>query len=138
MSEEFHDEGNCYRCGRKTNIRCDSCRTFMCKDHMVVYQDPQAYHNERDYCFPCARKKAGPKKEGCFIATAAYGTEFCNELDILRGFRDNSLKQFRLGRFFIKFYYATSPYIANVIAKSSVLRWFVRACLKPVVRILKR
>lgn len=69
----------------------------------------------------------------CFIATAAYGTPFAKELDTLRDFRDQILQQTSLGRSFIHFYYAKSPYYARMILNSPVARSTVRAALVPVV-----
>ena len=45
----------------------------------------------------------------CFIATAAYGTDTAEELNILREFRDEVLLPNRLGAGFVSFYYETSP-----------------------------
>ena len=73
----------------------------------------------------------------CFIATAAYGTPFDPKIDVLRNWRDNSLRNFSFGRLFIRFYYFTSPPIANVVAKSEVLRWCVRRVISPVIHLLK-
>jgi len=60
--------------------------------------------------------------EGCFIATASYGTEAHPRIDILREFRDRYLKKFYFGRIFIKIYYRFSPPIANYIAQSKSRR----------------
>lgn len=75
--------------------------------------------------------------EGCFIATVAYGTPMAEELDILRYWRDNSLKTNWIGRQFVNLYYATSPPIANFIKKRNYLRRFVRKCLNPFIKYLK-
>ena len=73
----------------------------------------------------------------CFIATAAYGTPFAKEIDILRFWRDNSLKNNILGISFIKFYYWFSPVIAKIIGTNNCLKKATRMCLNPIVKILK-
>ena len=72
-------------------------------------------------------------KTNCFIATAAYGTQFAPQLDILRDFRDQILMNSEAGRDFIHFYYAKSPYYAKLILQSAAARATVRAALIPVV-----
>ena len=75
---------------------------------------------------------------GCFIATAAYGTDTAQQLDVLRGFRDRVLLKDPLGSKFVSLYYKTSPPIANFIAEHSVLRTVVReALIDPIVSIAK-
>tara|TARA_B100001175_G_scaffold272988_1_gene246448 strand:- start:124 stop:1365 length:1242 start_codon:yes stop_codon:yes gene_type:complete len=73
----------------------------------------------------------------CFIATAAYGTPFDSKIDVLRNWRDDSLRSSTLGRIFIRNYYFYSPPIASVIARSSTLRGIVRFFLSPIILLLK-
>ncbi|MFZ5628548.1 MAG: S8 family serine peptidase [Spirochaetota bacterium] len=70
---------------------------------------------------------------GCFIATAAYGTDQAADVQTLRQFRDQYLTKSELGRAFIEAYYRYSPKIADQIRKSDVLKSIVRFGLKPVV-----
>jgi len=70
---------------------------------------------------------------GCFIATAAYGSIMEPHVEILRNFRDVYLMTNDLGRRFVSLYYQYSPPIADVIAKSELLRLAVRIALAPVV-----
>jgi hypothetical protein len=75
--------------------------------------------------------------EGCFIATAAYGTETAKELDILREFRDAVLLFYCSGAKFVSLYYRTSPPIADLISQHEVLRTAVRlGFVDPIVAIL--
>jgi hypothetical protein len=75
---------------------------------------------------------------GCFIATAAYGTETASQLDILRDFRDQVLLKNDLGSRFVAAYYRASPPLADFIAKNDFLRAIVRdILLDPVVNLLK-
>ncbi len=75
--------------------------------------------------------------EGCFIATAAYGTDTAQEIDILREFRDEILLPDSLGTEFVSLYYRTSPPIADFISQHDVLRTVVReGFVDPIVAIL--
>ncbi|MBL7166675.1 MAG: hypothetical protein ISS55_09360 [Dehalococcoidales bacterium] len=81
---------------------------------------------------------APPPTEGCFIATASYGTDTAIELDTLREFRDEVLKRNSLGAEFVSLYYRLSPPIAEFISQHSVLRAVVReGFVDPIVRLLK-
>ena len=72
---------------------------------------------------------------GCFIATAAYGSYFEKHVQILRNFRDVYLLTNDWGRAFVSFYYRHSPVIANFIARHDGLREAVRLGLAPVVGV---
>jgi outer membrane protein assembly factor BamB len=78
-----------------------------------------------------------PKEKGCFIATAAYGTDTAEELDILREFRDMVLLPNSLGARFVSLYYRISPPIAGFISRHEVLRTAVRVgFVDPIVKTL--
>jgi len=75
---------------------------------------------------------------GCFIATAAYGTDTAQQLDFLREYRDQVLLKDPLGARFVYLYYKVSPPIANYIAEHPALRTVVReALVEPVVSLTK-
>ncbi len=69
----------------------------------------------------------------CFIATAAYGSSFADELTVLRDFRDQILIPTKIGKLFVKAYYTVSPTIAKWILKSDDLRSLTRKALVPFV-----
>ena len=71
--------------------------------------------------------------KGCFIATAAYGSEDAGDVELLRQFRNDYLLTWEGGREFVRFYYKVSPSIAKVIAGDERLKFLVRGSLKPVV-----
>ncbi len=72
-------------------------------------------------------------KTNCFIATAAYGTPFASELNVLRDFRDQILMPTSIGRAFVRGYYAASPALAAFIVKNDTLRDLTRKALVPFV-----
>lgn len=82
--------------------------------------------------------KAMSSEGGCFIATAAYGTELADEISVLRRWRDTVLLRNVPGRLFVRLYYSLSPPIARAISRSGIARSTVRALLKPLVRRLSR
>jgi hypothetical protein len=78
-----------------------------------------------------------PDPCGCFIATAAYGTDTAEQLDILREFRDTVLLPNRVGARFVSFYYRASPPMADFISQNDVVRTIARVgFVDPIVRIL--
>lgn len=82
--------------------------------------------------------KVVPSKGGCFVATAAYGDATALEVIYLSAFRDHVLTSYGAGRTFIRAYYATSPSLARLIAKSPTLKSIARvALLRPVIFILR-
>ena len=84
-----------------------------------------------------AKKELGLGDDECFIATAAYGTPTAVEIDELRRFRDEYLRESSLGNKFVEFYYENSPPIASFISQHEALRTIVReAFVDPVVTIV--
>ncbi|MDP6878603.1 MAG: hypothetical protein QGI18_08395 [Candidatus Marinimicrobia bacterium] len=73
----------------------------------------------------------------CFIATAAHGTPFNEDIDVLRTWRDKFLMNSFGGKIFVKNYYRYSPPVANLISVSPTARKIVRNALKPVVKVLE-
>lgn len=70
---------------------------------------------------------------GCFIATAAFGSPMEKHVRILRIFRDTYLRENAPGKAFLKFYYSTSPSIADTIARKDYLRTLTRCLLLPFI-----
>jgi hypothetical protein len=75
--------------------------------------------------------------EGCFIATAAYGTPLAEDVMVLRRFRDVHLLTHPAGRVFVKLYYTYSPPIAEYIAGRESLRSAARIFLAPIICVVK-
>ncbi len=70
---------------------------------------------------------------GCFIATAAYGSQLHPYVRILREFRDSYLMPSKYGSKLVKLYYKYSPFFADLIARHKVLKVMVRFGLLPVI-----
>ncbi|HOO32763.1 MAG TPA: hypothetical protein PK466_10005 [Thermotogota bacterium] len=78
------------------------------------------------------------KKEGCYIATAVYGSYDCPEVLVLRNFRDDRLLPNPLGRLFVRLYYATSPALAKRIKPDGRIAKMTRTLLNGMVRRIKK
>ena len=74
-------------------------------------------------------------QEGCFIATAAYGSYMEEHVMILRHFRDRILYSSEWGTAFVHFYYRYSPPLADFIAEHHNVRRVVRWGLLPVIGV---
>lgn len=73
---------------------------------------------------------------GCYIATAVYGSYDCPQVWTLRRFRDNVLAESRYGRAFIRCYYAISPHLVRWFGKTRWFRTFWKRRLDRMVRRL--
>jgi hypothetical protein len=118
----------CDVCGRKKPVsqmvgKCSKCGCYVCSTCGKM-------KNDRIYC-----AKHVP---ACFIATAAYGTSMCAEIDILREFRNEKLITNHVGRSLVNLYYTLSPPIANVISRNNYMRSLVRANLSPIVKFFNQ
>ena len=79
------------------------------------------------------------KNEGCYIATACYGSYDHPKVIVFRNFRDSFLSKYILGRYFIKFYYRTSPVLARIAKRNSVLNIVIKSIiLNPLHKLLKK
>jgi len=82
-----------------------------------------------------AASTGGDTKTGCFIATAAYGSEYVAPVTWLRDFRDTYLLTNAPGKAFVNFYYSVSPPIADFIREHEWLKFTVRVALIPLVAV---
>lgn len=76
--------------------------------------------------------------EGCFIATAAYGSPITPQVSFLRHIRDDVLKKDKIGLKFVesyeRIYYKFSPFIADIMNQrfhfKSYMKWVI---VNPIV-----
>lgn len=71
----------------------------------------------------------------CFIATAIYGPD-APETNFLRAWRDRALMPTRAGRFLVRAYYATSPRLVPMLARSTRAAGAMRAMLNALLAML--
>lgn len=72
---------------------------------------------------------------GCYVATAVYGSYDCPEVWTLRRFRDNTLAETWYGRIFIHTYYAVSPTLVKWFGKT---KWFKTIWQAPLDKLVNR
>ena len=95
----------------------------------------ECYEEGYDEGYETARRNSrrsstsGSSSDGCYIATAGYGSYDCPEVWTLRRFRDEYLKGSVFGRLFVRFYYAVSPGLVRRVGGRDFFR-------KPVKRVL--
>ncbi len=70
---------------------------------------------------------------GCFVATAAFGSDQAPEVQVLRRFRDVVLSRHIVGRLLVRGYYSVSPPVAAFVARHPTLRSAARFLLGRVV-----
>lgn len=73
------------------------------------------------------------EKSNCFIATAAFGSPIHKKVMVLKNFRDRVLLHNSAGRSFVRWYYRTSPPIADYIRSHPAAKTAVRAGLFPLI-----
>jgi len=71
--------------------------------------------------------------QGCFIATAAYGSSMAPEVDTFRAFRGKFLMKSKMGNWLAHKYYLYSPPLAEFISHSEVLKLVSRLILWPLL-----
>ena len=101
----------------------------MDEEEMMMWSNDFVEDGERDEMFT---KRGG----GCFIATAAFGTPFAKEINVLRNWRDDWLLKNKIGTIFVQLYYKFSPPIANNIRLSNTKKSLTRKLLNPFIKIL--
>lgn len=82
--------------------------------------------------------KAIQDPNGCFIATASFGTPLAYEINELRYWRDTALSKSVFGKAFIKTYYKLSPPVANFIATKPMIKKITRNALKPLIAYARK
>lgn len=94
-------------------------------------------YNNDDFTSYLSQSSAAPKQtaQGCYIATALYGSYDCPEVWTLRRFRDYSLDESSLGRLFIRVYYAISP---TLVKWFGTTKTFKSICRSPLDRLVKK
>jgi hypothetical protein len=99
-----------------------------------------------DYMFSTGRGReflygknggGGGGRDGCYIATAVYGSYDCPQVWVLRRFRDFKLKSTAPGRAFVRAYYALSPSAAAHLRANGPVSSVLRRMLDGFVRTLR-
>jgi hypothetical protein len=70
--------------------------------------------------------------EGCFVATAAWGSALASQVEALRRARDHARSGSALAAVAIDLYYRSGPPVAAALRRSDTARAAVRMLLSPV------
>lgn len=73
----------------------------------------------------------------CFVATAAWGAGWTEELRALRWFRDAFMVRQPIARDLVRYYYAYGPVLAELIREVPAARAASRMLLRPIARTAK-
>ena len=76
--------------------------------------------------------------DGCYIATAVYGSYYCPEVWVLRRFRDYGLRKSVIGSLMVRGYYAVSPGMVERFGHVVTLKRLVKGILDVFVWELKK
>lgn len=85
---------------------------------------------------PPEAQKPIDENSSCFIATACYRDVFSKEVIFFRWYRDNTLNNYYLGRFFIRLYYKISPLIYTYLLNSPTLSQKIKSILDKIYKRL--
>ena len=94
-------------------------------------------YSSRRYSSGRGSSHRGNSSDGCYIATAVYGSYDCPEVWVLRRFRDYGLRSNAIGRLAVKVYYAVSPSLVKRFGHIEALKRAVKRVLDAFVRKLK-
>ena len=104
----------------------------------------ECYEEGYDEGYETARRNSrrsstsGSSSDGCYIATAVYGSYDCPEVWTLRRFRDEVLRASVLGRLFIRGYYAVSPELVRHLGSKPLFQKPVKMALDSFVSNLNK
>ena len=104
----------------------------------------ECYEEGYDEGYETARRNSrrsstsGSSSDGCYIATAVYGSYDCPEVWTLRRFRDEFLRASLAGRLFIRGYYAVSPGLVRHLGSKPLFQKAVKMTLDSFVSHLKK
>ena len=116
----------------------------MCDEHDFDDFCDECYEEGYDEGYETARRNSrrsstsGNSSDGCYIATAVYGSYDCSEVWTLRRFRYEVLRASVLGRLFIRGYYAASPGLARHLGSKPLFQKPVKMALDSFVSHLKK
>jgi hypothetical protein len=73
--------------------------------------------------------------QGCFVATAAFGSDLASDVDVLRRLRDRAVARSGLALLATDLYYATAPAAARPLSETEVGKALVRRPLRSIAAI---
>ena len=124
-------------------VIADKLQTYRASTYSLVVQSDQYMSEEVLFRVSGSGQTSSggnQTQSGCLIATAAYGSEFAPQVQLLREFRDGiAMKTFAGSSFmgaFNAWYYSFSPSVAEYERSSLPAREVVRVAIQPLLMIL--
>lgn len=131
---------------------CSSLRKVVFKGDTIVHSEAfrscpietvdasERWKKENYWLFECLSSYApqAPRTQssnGCYIATAVYGSYDCPQVWTLRRFRDNTLAASWYGRAFIRLYYAVSPTLVKLFGHTN---WFKKLWCRRLDNVVEK
>ena len=103
--------------------------------HLMRKAESQARVAKNSVAFKHFLKLSNAKRPRCFIATSAFDSYTDETVQALCELRDQRLKQSRLGRTVIYFYYRVSPGLSRALDRHERLKPAARLILRQAARI---
>src|SRR5688572_22712165 len=130
--------GQCGVCERQVllDIKYGTQRTSEQMDLLAAGIETHAHMNRRAQLAYGSVSTSAPDKR-CFIASCCLGIDSA-ETEALRRYRDQVLRESKVGRYFIAFYYRWSPFAVSVLERSDGLRRCAAIFLKRIVRTIDK
>ena len=136
--QQFRDMGFIYRDSKINSYQSSSPESDSYVYYTLAYpfKGKILNFNFVEYNGKCFLKDYPKRTGGCYVASCIYGSYDCPEVWTLRRYRDEVLQKSRLGRLFIKCYYAISPKIVSKYGNSTFFRKFFKKTLDAKVKRL--
>jgi hypothetical protein len=87
-----------------------------------------------------AQQKARAEGTGCLIVTATFGSPLAGEVQLVRSFRDESIKKSYTGSRFMPgfnaWYYSFSPQVSMYISEHPVVKPVMQVLITPILQIV--
>ena len=115
----------------------DNCWDDECEECWEEGYDEGWHDGRKSARRHSGRPHSSSSSEGCYVATAVYGSYDCPEVWVLRRFRDYSLSKTWLGRTLIHAYYAVSPKLVSIFGRATWFQKIARTKLDRVVSVLR-
>lgn len=142
--------GRMAECLHEIGIDPDSVATFNPKAKEVLSYDMEKlmvvapglakYVTLSEESIPSGNGANSIPQSGCLIATAAYGSEFAPQVQMLREIRDNHLLKTSSGSAFMSafnsVYYSFSPQVADYERQNPVFKEAVKVAITPLISTL--
>ncbi len=110
-------------------------KEYVIKAELIKKYAEKIHQLDPSFKVPSIESKTN-SNDGCYVATAVYGSYDCPQVWTLRRFRDNTLSKTHHGRAFIHIYYAISPTLVKWFGNTAWFKGFWKPKLDHMVKEL--